>query len=116
MNCDELAMLLPDLVDGTLSDAQRAEAEAALPQCSECQQELEMARQVRAFMVRLQTEYANLRVPAGFEARLMAEVRTQHSGLEFLDLSSKAFAAWVVELLNLIGSLLDPKTSLRGTA
>jgi len=31
MNCDELANLLPDLVDGTLSDEQRIEAEAALP-------------------------------------------------------------------------------------
>lgn len=110
MNCDELANLLPDLVDGTLSDEQRAEAEAALPLCPESQRELELARQVRAFMVRLQAEYANVHIPAGFETRLLAKVRSQHSGLELLDLSSVAFATWLVELLNLLGGLLDPQT------
>jgi Putative zinc-finger len=109
MNCDELANLLPDLVDGTLSDEQRAEAEAALPFCPECQRELVLARQVRAFMVRLQAEYANVHIPAGFETRLLAKVRLQHSGLDLLDLSSVAFVTWLVELLNLLGGLLDPQ-------
>jgi anti-sigma factor RsiW len=109
MNCDELANVLPDLVDGTLSDEQRTEAEAALPLCPECQRDLEIARQVRAFMVRLQAEYANVHIPATFEARLLARVRAQHSGVELLDLSSVAFVAWLVELLNLLGSLLDPQ-------
>lgn len=111
MNCEELARLLPDLVDGALAEEQRAGAEAALPQCPDCQQELEIALQVRAFMVRLQTEYAHVRVPAGFEARLLAKVRAQHSALELLDVSSTLFAAWLVEFLNLVGGLLDPGAS-----
>ncbi len=111
MNCEELAGILPDLVDGTLTEEQRAEAEAALPQCPQCQQELEIALQVRAFMVRLQTEYAQARIPAGFEARLLAQVRAQHSALEFLDLSSTLFAAWLAEFLNLVGGLIDPGAS-----
>jgi len=113
MNCDELASLLPDLVDGTLSDEQRIEAEAALPLCPECQRELELARQVRAFLVRLQAGYANVRIPAGFETRLLAKVRAQHSGVDLLDLSSVAFVAWLVELLNLLGGLLDPQVNNR---
>ncbi|MGH2497574.1 MAG: anti-sigma factor family protein [Ktedonobacteraceae bacterium] len=111
MNCEELAQILPDLVDGTLTEEQRVEAEAALPQCPECQQELEIVRQVRAFMVRLQAEYADIRIPAGFEARLLAKVRAQYSSLEFLDLSSTTFALWLVEFLNLIAGLIDPRAS-----
>src|SRR5579863_6780997 len=109
MNCDELANLLPDLVDGTLSDEQRAEAEAALPLCPDCQRELELARQVRAFMVQLQAEYAYVHIPAGFETRLLTKVRAQHSGLDLLDLSSVALVIWLVELLNLLGGLLNPE-------
>ena len=108
MNCEELAQLIPDLVDGTLSPDVLAEAEATLPQCPECERELAMARQIRAFLVRMQTENASLRVPVGFEARLLARVQAQHSNLELLDLSSKIFGAWLVELLNLIGGLIDP--------
>ena len=33
MNCEELAQLIPDLVDGTVPASLLAEAEAALPQC-----------------------------------------------------------------------------------
>lgn len=108
MNCEELARLIPDLVDGTLSPAVLAEAEAALPECPECEQELVLARQIRAFLVRMQAENASVRVPVGFEARLLARVQAQHSNLELLDLSSKIFGAWLVELLNLIGGLIDP--------
>lgn len=108
MNCEELAQLIPDLVDGTLSPAVLAEAQAALPQCPECERELTIAREVRAFLVRLQAENASIRVPAGFEARLLARVQAQHSSAELLDLSSKIFGAWLVELLNLIGGLIDP--------
>jgi anti-sigma factor RsiW len=107
MNCEDLAQLLPELVDGALSPALQAEAEAALPACPDCQRELEMARQIRTLLLSLQAEYADIRIPEQFEARLLARVRTQHTGMELLDLSSKAFAQWVVELLNLIGFLLD---------
>lgn len=111
MNCDELAALLPDLVDGTLAADIRAEAEATLPQCPQCQQELEMARQVHAMLFQLQAEHADLRIPAGFESRLLAKVRAQHSGKELLDLSSKAFAVWLLEFIELIGGLIDPRVN-----
>src|SRR5437764_6327049 len=114
MNCEELVQLIPDLVDGTVPASLLAQAEAALPQCPDCQRELALARQVRAFLLELQAEHADLRIPAGFEARLLAQVRAQHSGLELLDLSSKAFGMWLVELINLIGGLLDPGSALGG--
>jgi anti-sigma factor RsiW len=113
MNCDELSQLLPDLVDGTLPADLLAEAEAALAQCLDCQRELEAARQIRTFLVALQAENADLRVPAGFEARLLSRIHRQHGGLELLDLSSRAFFMWLVELLNLIGGLLDPNYESR---
>ncbi len=112
MNCEELAQLIPDLVDSTVPASLLAEAEAALPQCPDCQRELALARQVRAFLLELQAEHADLRIPAGFETRLLAQVQAQHSGLELLDLSSKAFGMWLVELINLIGGLLDPGLAL----
>ncbi|HLJ34223.1 MAG TPA: hypothetical protein VKU38_11250 [Ktedonobacteraceae bacterium] len=112
MNCEELAQLIPDLVDGTLSPDVLAEAEATLPQCPECDRELTMARQIRAFLLRMQAENVNLRVPVGFEARLLARLQAQHSSMELLDLSSKIFGAWLVELLNLIGGLIDPAAQL----
>ena len=113
MNCDELRQYLPDLVDGTLAPGLLSEVQAALRECPDCQREYEIARQVRTFLVELQAENANLRIPAGFEARLLARVRAHNSGLELLDLSSKAFGAWLVELLNLIGGLLDPVAASR---
>jgi predicted anti-sigma-YlaC factor YlaD len=108
MNCEELTQLLPDLVDGSLSADLRAEAEAALARCPDCQRELEAARQIRTLLVALQAENRDVHVPAGFEVRLLARIHRQHSGLELLDLSSQAFFMWLVELLNLIGALIDP--------
>ena len=108
MNCDELAQLLPDLVDGTLPEERRLEAEAALPTCPDCQRQLELARQIRAFLVQLQAENDQFRVPAGFEARLLARISQQSGGLDLLDLSSKAFAQWLIELIKLVGGLIDP--------
>ena len=116
MNCEELAQLIPDLVDGTVPAPVLAEAEAALPQCPDCQQELAIARQVRTFLIELQAEHAELSIPAGFEARLLAQVRAQHGGLELLDLSSRAFGMWLVEFINLIGGLLDPGLALGGSS
>lgn len=111
MNCEELAQLIPDMVDGSLPPATLAEAQAALAQCPDCQQELAFAQQIRAFLIDLQAQNATIRIPAGFEARLLARVRAQHSGLELLDLSSKAFAEWLVELINLVGGLIDPTSA-----
>jgi anti-sigma factor RsiW len=108
MNCKELSKLIPDLVDGNLAAEVRSEAEAALPGCPDCQRELEIARQVRAFLVQLQSENDQFQVPAGFEDRLLERVRRQGGNLDLLDLSSKAFGIWLLELINLIGGLLDP--------
>jgi hypothetical protein len=108
MNCKELATLLPDMVDGTLSPEVLADAEASLPNCPDAQRELAVARQIRAFLVQLQAENTEFRVPAGFEARLLERVQRQSGGLDLLDLSSKAFGIWLVELINLVGGLLDP--------
>jgi len=115
MNCEELAQLLPDLVDGTLPAPMLAEAEAALSECPDCRRELEAARQIRTFLIALQAENANLRVPDGFEARLLAQVHGQRTGLELLDLSSKAFIMWLIELINLIGAFIDPGSELRAS-
>ncbi|WP_069804518.1 anti-sigma factor family protein [Thermogemmatispora onikobensis] len=110
MNCEELSRLLPDLVEGTLPPALQAEAEAALPGCPECQRELELARQVRTLLNELQAQYAGLRLPPDFERRLLARIHTEQSSLELLDLSSQTLLQWLIDLLNLIGALLDPTT------
>ncbi len=111
MDCNELAQLLPDLVDGTLPEERRLAAEAALPACPECQRQLELARQIRAFLVQLQAENDQFRVPAGFEARLLARISQQSGSLDLLDLSSKAFAQWLIELIKLVGGLINPDTA-----
>lgn len=113
MNCEELRQYLPDLVDGTVPPALLAEVQTALAECPDCQREYEIAQRVRTFLVELQAENANVRIPAGFEARLLARVRAHHSGLELLDLSSKAFGEWLIELLNLIGGLINPTATPR---
>lgn len=115
MNCNELMQLLPDLIDGTLTTEQRAEAEIALLECPDCQQQLEFAQQVHLFLVQMQSENEQFRVPPGFEAKLLARVRQQHGNLDLLDLSSKAFAQWLIELINLIGGLIDPSAGQRGS-
>ena len=112
MNCEELTQLLPDLVDGTLPVDIRIQAEAALLECPDCQRDLDIARQIRGILVTLQSEQPNLRVPAGFEARLLARVRSQQANLDILDLTSQVFAAWLVELINLIGGLINTSSSL----
>ncbi len=119
MNCEELNQLLPDLVDDTLVGDVRAQAEAALLECPDCQRDLEIARQIRTLLITLQSQEPALQVPPGFEARLLARVRTQQSGLELLDLSSQTFVAWLVEFINLVGGLINAPSStptqIRGT-
>ena len=111
MTCEELEQLLPDLVDGTLAPELRAEAEAALAECPDCQRELTIAREVRTFLTQL--EMQNVRVPAGFEARLLARVRKQEHYLELLDLPSRSFAFWLLEFMNLLGGLLNSAQASR---
>ena len=108
MNCEELQQLLPDLVDGSLPPDVQAEAELALLDCPQCRRELEMVRQVRALLLAIQAERADLQVPAGFEARLLARIHVEHTALDFFDLSSRALVQWLIEMMNLLGLLLDP--------
>ena len=115
MNQEELMQLLPDLVDGTVTDEVRAEAEAALQLYPEAQRELEIARQIRTVLATLQADYPELRVPAGFEAKLLARVRKRSAGLDVLDISCTTFTAWLVEFINLIGGLLVPVPASRST-
>ncbi|HEX2911937.1 MAG TPA: zf-HC2 domain-containing protein [Chloroflexia bacterium] len=113
MTCEELKLLIPDMVDGSLPADVLAEAQEALDKCPDCQRELEIARQVRAFMVRLQAENLQFQLPAGFETRLLERVRRQSGSVDLVDLSSKVFAIWLIELTNLIGGLLDPRANAR---
>jgi Putative zinc-finger len=108
MNCKQLAELIPDLVDGTLAPELQAEADAALADCPEARQELEIARQIRTFLQDLQAQSPNLVLPSGFEARLLDRIRLQNTGVDFLDLSSKTFGFWLMELINLLVGLLPP--------
>lgn len=115
MNRDELNALLPDLVDGSISDEQRAEAEQALAHYPDVQRDLEIARQIRTLLVSLQAERPELRLPADFEMRLLARIRHENSKFDVLDLSCTTFAAWLIEFINLLGGVLasfaTPQTS-----
>ncbi|MBA2681439.1 MAG: hypothetical protein H0U76_23955 [Ktedonobacteraceae bacterium] len=113
MNCEELNQLLPDLVDDTLVGDVRIQAEAALLECPDCQRDLQIARQIRTLLITLQSQQPSLQVPPGFEARLLARVRTQQAGLEILDLSSQTFVAWLVEFINLVGGLINAPSPTR---
>ena len=115
MNQEELTQLLPDLVDGVLSEDIRIEAEAALQQYPEVQRDLEIARQIRIVLATLQADYPELRVPVGFEARLLARVRQRSASLDVLDISCTTFTAWLVEFINLIGGLLVPNSASHST-
>ncbi len=115
MNQEELTQLLPDLVDGTLSNDVRAEAETALQRYPEVQRDLEIARQIRTILATLQADYPDLRVPIGFEGRLLARVRQRNAGMDVLDLSCTTFTAWLIEFINLVGGLLVPIPPSRST-
>lgn len=110
MTCEELAPLLPDLIDGTLEPEVQAQAEEALTRCPQCRQELENAREILALLVDFRSQYASVQLEAGFETRLLSRLRRQTHGLALLDLSSRTFSLWLLELINLLGSLLDPKS------
>lgn len=70
--------------------------------------EIEIAQRVRAFMLELQ--HADIAVPADFEVRLMERVRADKTLLDLLDLSMSGFGRALIELLNVLFSLL-PATS-----
>jgi anti-sigma factor RsiW len=103
---DELNSMLPDLVDGNVPAERRAEAEQALAHYPDVQRDLEIARQIRTLLVSLQTERPELRLPAGFEMRLLTRIKQENSRFDALDLSCTVFAEWLVEFINLVGGLV----------
>jgi hypothetical protein len=111
MTCIELAALIPELVDGTLSPELQEETQEALSNCPDCRQELEIALQVRTFLFDLQAANRRFNPSPGLEARLLSQIRRQSSHLDLVDLSSKSFGLWLVDLLNLIGGLIDPQAA-----
>lgn len=111
MNCTELAALIPELVDGAVSPELQEEAQLALVDCPDCQQELDMALQVRAFLLKMQAANIRFNPSPAFEALLLTRIRRQSSTLDLVDLSSKTFGLWLVDLLNMVGGLIDPKAA-----
>ncbi|MBE3564825.1 MAG: zf-HC2 domain-containing protein [Thermogemmatispora sp.] len=108
MNCDELRSLLPELVDGSLSPAQQAEARAALAVCPECRREFEVARQVHAFFQVLRQREGTVPLSVNLERRVLARLHQERCSLELLDLSAPALTTWLRELLHMLGAFLVP--------
>jgi anti-sigma factor RsiW len=108
MNCDELRSLLPELVDGSLSSAQQAEARAALAVCPECRRELEVARQVHAFFQVLRQREGTVPLSVNLEHRVLARLHQERCSLELLDLSALTLTTWLRELLHMLGAFLVP--------
>lgn len=92
---------LTDLADGTLSGP---EWEAWLAAHPEAAAQVAVARRVRALMREL--EAAAVAVPDGFEERLMARLRQDRTLLDLLDLGLLGAGRALIELLNILMSLL----------
>ncbi|MCU0490274.1 MAG: hypothetical protein MUD01_01605 [Chloroflexaceae bacterium] len=93
--------LLTDLADETLTGP---EWEAWLEANPDAAQEILLARRVRLLMIALRN--AEVELPVGFEARLMARVQADKTVLDLFDLSLGGLGRAVVELLNLLLGLL----------
>jgi hypothetical protein len=71
--------------------------------------EVEVARRVRRLMRQLAS--AEIAAPQDFEARLMARIRDDRTLLDLLDLGLSGFGRTLIELINLLLSLLPaPQT------
>jgi anti-sigma factor RsiW len=92
---------LTDLADGTLAGP---EWEAWLAAHPEAAAQVAVARRVRALMREL--EAAAVAVPEGFEERLMARLRQDRTLLDLLDLGLLGAGRALIELLNILLSLL----------
>lgn len=115
MTCEQLAELLPEMLDDTLAPDLKAETEAALANCPDCQKELEAARNIRTFLARLQSGNVELRPSKDFETHLFSRLQRQTHGLTLVDLTSRSFGLWLVELINIVGHLLNSNATAPGT-
>ena len=105
---DDQQIDIIDLVDGTLSGPDWDAWLAARPELAE---EVAVARRVRALMLQLQA--AQIAVPPGFEARLLARVQEDKTLLDLLDLGLSGIGGAFLELLNaLFGLLPQPEPAL----
>ncbi|MBK9942418.1 MAG: hypothetical protein U0Z44_18945 [Kouleothrix sp.] len=101
MNPNDGDVNLNDLVDGTLAGPQWDAWLAAHPEAAA---EVAIARRVRLLLERLRA--AEIAVPDGFEARLMARIHEDRTLLELIDLGLTGLGRALLELLNILFSLL----------
>jgi hypothetical protein len=92
---------LADLADGTLAGP---EWDAWLAAHPEAAAEVAIARRVRELLREL--EAASIAVPEGFDERLMARLRQDRALLDLLDLGLSGVGRTLIELINLLLSLL----------
>jgi hypothetical protein len=101
MTPDNQAANLTDLADGTLTGP---EWDAWLAEHPDAAAEVMVARRVRLLMRDLAE--AAISVPDGFEERLMARLRQDRTLLDLLDLGFFSAGRALIELLNILLSLL----------
>ncbi len=101
MRPDNQAPDLTDLADGTLAGP---EWDTWLAEHPDAAAEVAVARRVRALMRDLAA--AAISVPEGFEDRLMARLRQDRTLLDLLDLGFFSAGRALIELLNILLSLL----------
>ena len=87
MTCNELAELLPDLVDGTLVSPLLEEAETALQVCPECEKELRVVRQVKKLLATLQADKLFVEPSRDFVGKLLLKIRQHKVTFELMDLN-----------------------------
>ena len=92
---------LTELADGVLAGP---EWDAWLAQHPEAAAEVAIARRVRALLREL--EAAAITVPDGFEARLMERLHQDRTLVDMLDLFFSGTGRALIELLNILLSLL----------
>ena len=93
--------ILADLADGSLAGP---EWDAWLANNPQSAAELAIAQRVRALL--LQMGAADIPIPAGFEERLMARIRADRTVLELIDLGLTGMGQALIELINVLLSLL----------
>jgi anti-sigma factor RsiW len=103
---------LTDLVDGTLSGP---EWDAWLAERPAIAAEVALARRVSALIAELRA--AEVALPAGFEARLLARARADTTVLDLFDLGFGALGRAIIELLEaLLGIAPAPQPGATQTA
>jgi hypothetical protein len=106
MTPDDQSINLTDLADGTLASPEWDAWLAAHPDAAA---EVVIARRVRMLMRDLSA--AAIAVPDGFEERLMERLRQDRTLIELLDLGFFSAGRALIELVNILLSLLPAPPS-----